>query len=67
MPIPPPPMTFRCPACGWKQTTHPRSDALAIGIDCFDRCPRCGHEDIECEYGDKTVTVLQRLIRLLSR
>ena len=65
MPIRPPPMTFRCPSCGWKKTTHPKSDALIIGIDCFTCCPQCGREDILQECASLPETALERLKRLL--
>lgn len=45
MPIPSPPLTFRCIACGWKQTTSgPVSDVRIPGINQFTSCPRCGGE-----------------------
>jgi len=41
MPIPPQPMTYHCPSCGWKRTVTPRSDCLVLGKDIFSDCPRC--------------------------
>jgi predicted RNA-binding Zn-ribbon protein involved in translation (DUF1610 family) len=43
----PPPMTFTCPACGWKKTTAPRSDVWLAGVDGFDQCPECGYESLD--------------------
>ena len=44
MPVRPPPMTFRCTACGWSKTIVPRSDALHIY---FKQCPDCGQDGVE--------------------
>jgi len=47
MPIPPPPLTFHCPACGWCRTVIPRSDALFQGVDWFERCPQCDSQSLQ--------------------
>lgn len=47
MPIPPPPLTFHCPICGWCRTVIPRSDALLPGIDWFERCPQCASQPLQ--------------------
>lgn len=45
MPVPFPPLTFRCLTCGWKRTTHsPVSDVRFPGINHFSSCPRCRGE-----------------------
>lgn len=46
MPLRPKPSTFTCPACGWRKTTAPRSDAVLPGLDWFVSCPKCGNEDL---------------------
>jgi len=66
MPLPPPSMKFRCPACGWQKTTHPKSDALVIGIDSFDTCPRCGHGELEVEVARQAQSAVQQFRRLLG-
>jgi hypothetical protein len=66
MPIPPPPMTFSCPSCGWKKPTTPRSDALVIGVDWFNHCPECGREDLTCEVASPPASALTRLKQLLG-
>ena len=37
-------MTFRCNKCGWKKTTHPKSDVIRDGVDAFLTCPKCGSD-----------------------
>ncbi|RMW98656.1 hypothetical protein EBQ25_08795 [Allofranklinella schreckenbergeri] len=54
MPIPPPPCTYRCPACGWSKTVQPASDALIRGVDYFDRCPRCDAQPLERHRAEKS-------------
>lgn len=66
MPIPPPPYTLRCPACGWKKTVVPLSDALRYGIEWFDCCPQCGHKQLEKTAVAPHDGLLARLKRLLG-
>ena len=47
MPIPPPPMTFRCPECGWHKTVAPKSDVMVRGHSWFEACPECHHAPLE--------------------
>lgn len=63
MPIPPAPRTFYCPQCGWTQRVYPRSDALRLGHDWFDRCPRCNHQPLEQRPLSKLEQVLNSLFR----
>ena len=53
MPIPPPPTTYICPACGLSKTVFPRSDALMPG-DFFHACPSCGHTSLDRKTVDLT-------------
>lgn len=46
MPVRPPPITYRCPACEWSHTVVPRSDALAPD-EIVEICPVCGSMEIE--------------------
>lgn len=66
MPLPPPSMKFRCPACGWQKTTHPKSDALVIGIDSFESCPRCRHRELEVQVARQAQSAVQQFRRLLG-
>lgn len=43
------PATYACPACGWKKTVAPISDVRLRGVDSFDRCPKCGNEELEAK------------------
>ena len=45
MPLPPPPLTYDCPQCGWRKTTAPKSDALRPG-EFFACCSECGNRDL---------------------
>lgn len=47
MPIAPPPMTYRCPACRWSKTVAPTSDCLVPGFDYFSACPVCGQAPLD--------------------
>ena len=46
MPVRPQPMTYKCPNCGWKATTAPKSDVLEPG-DYYSECPRCHFKELE--------------------
>lgn len=65
MAFPPPPLTFLCPRCSWQRTTLPKSDALVIGRDCFNRCPECAYEPLESRAASKAEVLRARLGRFL--
>ena len=47
MPIRPHPVEIRCPACGWRKTWQPASDALELSDLPPLCCPRCNHRELE--------------------
>ncbi len=65
MPIPPTPITFHCPACGWCRTVIPRSDALRQGVDWFVHCPQC-QETLHQRPATASEILKARLSRLFS-
>ena len=70
MPLPPPPVTYRCLACHWSKTVMPRSDALMRGIDYFDACQACGHGPLETQAASAaraTVAALAEQIKRMMR
>lgn len=42
MPVPPPCTTFICSNCHWQKTVVFKSDAITLGHNWFDVCPKCG-------------------------
>lgn len=44
--IRPKPFTLKCKKCGWSKRFSPKSDALIIGIDTVNECPKCGNKDL---------------------
>ena len=46
MPVRPAPRHYHCPACGWRKTVAPRSDALLPG-DFYGACPECRHTPLD--------------------
>lgn len=66
MPIRPPPLLFRCPACGWSKTVAPRSDVLVPG-DFYDACPRCGHGALESRAAGALQSELAQAANTLAR
>ena len=70
MPVRPPPLTYRCPACHWSRTVAPRSDALIAGIDHFRACPACGHGPLEMQAASAaraTIVELAEQVRRMMR
>jgi len=65
MPMPPRPFTFSCPACGWKKTVAPLSDALSPN-EWFSQCPKCPNERLQMTPASKVDVMLIRLERLLG-
>lgn len=65
MPIAPRPMSFVCPACGWKRTTLPISDALVLGRDWFGQCPACAHQPLDVRPATRTEIMRERLLEFL--
>lgn len=61
MPVPPRPLTFSCPCCGWQATTIPLSDCLAIGIDCHVICPKCRHTELDTRPATRQEVMKKRL------
>lgn len=51
MPVPPIPMTFSCPKCGWSKTISPRSDALGA-TDFITTCPKCENMELQLVRGN---------------
>lgn len=64
MPIRPPPITYRCPECGWYKTVHPRSDVLTPREILLGRCPRCGHQHLVEKRGGESPW--ERFLRALT-
>ena len=59
MPIAPPPVTYRCPACRWSKTVAPRSDALMPG-DHFGACPVCDRAPLNTQPANALQAALAR-------
>ena len=45
--IKPPACNYKCPSCKWEKIVAPKSDALILGVDVFESCPKCGNIDLE--------------------
>ncbi len=67
MPLPPPPLTYRCPSCHWSKTVVPRSDVLMLGIDHFRACPACGDQPLRSEPAGKVGVMVAELAQQIGR
>ncbi len=65
MPLPPPPMTFKCNHCAWSKTTAPTSDALGPG-DWYQKCPKCGNPDLQLSRAGAIAALLAKACRRLN-
>ncbi|MBX9566215.1 hypothetical protein FKF78_12145 [Aeromonas hydrophila] len=65
MPLPPPPMTFKCTRCSWSKTTAPTSDALHSG-DWFQKCPQCGSPDLQISRARVLAALLAKASRYIN-
>lgn len=63
MSFPPAPRQFYCPQCGWQKSVYPHSDAMRMGFDWFERCPRCHHQPLE----QRPLPRLERLLHALFK
>lgn len=66
MPIPPPPQTFICQACGWKKTTLSASDCLMQGVNWYFTCPKCGDAHLTRRPAGRVETMKARLDEFLQ-
>lgn len=48
--IKPPACSYQCPSCKWKKFVAPKSDALMLGVDVFESCPKCGNTNLEVNH-----------------
>ena len=49
--IKPPACSYKCLSCEWKKIVAPKSNALILGMDVFESCPKCGSTDFkECSF-----------------
>ena len=67
MPTRPPPCKYQCPSCHWKKTVAPRSDAVILGYDCFDKCPQCGHAPLAMTMLPRTPDGPASILQVLER
>lgn len=63
----PTPTTYFCPACGWKKTVAPISDVRLRGVDSFDRCPKCGSENLDARRASSLPGLTAQVMQHLSR
>jgi len=63
MPIPPRPMTARCPHCHWQRTFAPSSDAI-FREEWMEICPRCATRDMKIERAQAMPALWARMKRM---
>lgn len=66
MPMPSPPMTYRCSLCHWSKTISPRSDALLPGEVPVEVCPNCSHSPIDATKANAASAWLSRAISKIA-
>lgn len=65
MPIPPRPITFKCPNCHWQRSYASPSDALCLP-PWATQCPRCGHEGMRHKPASAIESIKARLLDFLG-